>query len=325
MKPIILKGHIKPVTNVCFNKQGDLLFVSSKDKMVSVWYTENGELLGTYPHKGAVNWVDVNYDSTLIASACSTGDVYLWDVKSGKELSEKWTVNNAPIRVVQFSTGGKQLLVVVEKAYGNPSTVAIVDIDLTQTDKKKVLSVHSSIKFDNKALHAIWGPLNEHFIVGFDDGSVKVFETKSMECVKTIHDHKNGITRVISQNEGMMFITCSNDNTARIYDSIKFECLKTFSSGEPVNSACISPNKNYLILGGGTSAVNVTTTHARVAYFETRFFHLVYEEEIATVKGHFGPIHALVFSPDGKSFVSGGEDGFVKIYPLESEFEKWKE
>jgi len=227
--------------------------------------------------------------------------------------------------VVQFSTGGKQLLVVVERAYGNPSTIAIVDIDITQTEKKNVLSIKNTLKFENKALHAIWGPLNEHFIVGFDDGSVKIFESKSMECIKTIHDHKNSITRIVSAQEGMMFITCSNDNTARIYDSIKYEFHKSYSSGEPVNTACISPTRNHIILGGGTSAVNVTTTHARVAYFETRFFHLVYEEEIATVKGHFGPIHALVFSPDGKSFVSGGEDGFVKIYPLEQEYEKWKE
>jgi len=47
---------------------------------------------------------------------------------------------------------------------------------------------------------------------------------------------------------------------------------------------------------------------------------MVYEEEIGTVKGHFGPIHALAFSPDGKSYVSGGEDGFIKIHQFDKEY-----
>jgi len=138
--------------------------------------------------------------------------------------------------------------------------------------------------------------------------------------IKTLHDHKNGITKITFSKDKMLFITSSIDNTAKLYDSIKFEHQKTFSSGEPVNTASISPLKNHVILGGGTSAVNVTTTHARVAYFETRFFNLVFEEEFATVKGHFGPIHALCFNPDGKSYVSGGEDGFVKIHPFPEEY-----
>jgi translation initiation factor 3 subunit I len=112
----------------------------------------------------------------------------------------------------------------------------------------------------------------------------------------------------------MIFISASSDNTAKLFDTISFELLKTYRSGEPVNSAFISPLKNHIVLGGGTSSSLVTTTAARNAYFEARFFHMVYEEEIGTVKGHFGPIHALAFSPDGKSFVSGGEDGFVSFW-----------
>jgi len=59
---------------------------------------------------------------------------------------------------------------------------------------------------------------------------------------------------------------------------------------------------------------------ARVAYFETRFYNSVYEEEVGSIKGHFGPIHCLAFSPDGMSFVSGGEDGYVKLYKFDEEY-----
>lgn len=61
MKIYLLKGHERPITQVKFNSEGDLLFSSSRDYSVTVWRTENGERLGSYSgHNGAVLSVDVN-------------------------------------------------------------------------------------------------------------------------------------------------------------------------------------------------------------------------------------------------------------------------
>lgn len=35
-------------------------------------------------------------------------------------------------------------------------------------------------------------------------------------------------------------------------------------------------------------------------YILFRFFHMIFEEEIGRVKGHFGPINNLKFHPSGK-------------------------
>ena len=58
----------------------------------------------------------------------------------------------------------------------------------------------------------------------------------------------------------------------------------------------------------------MTTTSGKVGKFETRFFHLVYEEEFGTVKGHFGPINALAINPNGFSYASGAEDGYIRLH-----------
>ena len=48
MKPLLLQGHERSLTQIKYNREGDLLFSCSKDKTICVWYSDNGERLGTY-------------------------------------------------------------------------------------------------------------------------------------------------------------------------------------------------------------------------------------------------------------------------------------
>ena len=117
-----------------------------------------------------------------------------------------------------------------------------------------------------------------------------------------------------------MCITSSKDNTAKLLDVKTLNVLKTYETDRPVNSASISPLKDHVVLGGGQEAMSVTTTSGRVGKFEARFFQLVYQEEFGRVKGHFGPINTIAFHPDGKSYASGAEDGYVRIHHFDPEY-----
>ena len=57
----MLHGHERAITQIKYNKDGDLLFSVAKDTKPTVWFSGNGERLGTYNgHGGAVWCVDVN-------------------------------------------------------------------------------------------------------------------------------------------------------------------------------------------------------------------------------------------------------------------------
>ena len=62
MKPISLHGHERSITQIVYNREGDLLFSSAKDQNPNVWYSINGERLGTYDGHG--KWIiEIKYGS----------------------------------------------------------------------------------------------------------------------------------------------------------------------------------------------------------------------------------------------------------------------
>jgi translation initiation factor 3 subunit I len=110
------------------------------------------------------------------------------------------------------------------------------------------------------------------------------------------------------------FITSSKDKTAKLISAADLQVLKSYVADTPLNSAAITPVKDYVILGGGQAAMDVTTTSARQGKFEARFYHKIFEEEIGRVRGHFGPLNYVAVDPRGKSYASGGEDGYVRLH-----------
>ncbi|GFY68764.1 eukaryotic translation initiation factor 3 subunit I [Trichonephila inaurata madagascariensis] len=61
MRPLMLHGHERAITQIKYNREGDLLFSCSKDPTPNVWYSINGERLGSFDgHNGTVWCIDVN-------------------------------------------------------------------------------------------------------------------------------------------------------------------------------------------------------------------------------------------------------------------------
>ena len=140
------------------------------------------------------------------------------------------------------------------------------------------------------------------------------------KCVLEAQIHEKHIMDLQMSPDGTHFVTASTDRTAKIVDTVSLEVLKTFQSTVPINSAAISPLFDHVLIGGGQDASQVTTTSAKAGRFEARFFHKIYTEEFANVKGHFGPINAVAFSGDGTMFVSGGEEGYVRLHRFDADY-----
>lgn len=174
--------YLQSKTNLCaaicrFNADGDLLFSVSKDQQIGVWFSHNGERLGTYKgHQGAIWTVDVEPTSTMIASGSADNTIRLWDIKSGKCL-KTWDFPTA-VKRVEFSPDGRQLLGVTEKRMGHLGTIVVLNIDpdvnAEQSDERELTIVCD----ESKATVAGWSYLSKYIIAGHEDGSVSQYDAK---------------------------------------------------------------------------------------------------------------------------------------------------
>lgn len=315
MRPLLLKGHERSITSLKYNREGDLLFTTSKSPTFAVWYTDNGERLGTYEgHTGAVWMVDVDRNSEKVISGAADNYVKSWDAEYGRNVSS-W-LHSAPVRAVQFALGDKTFLSVTDQVMGNKPTIHFWD-SLAPTNKSLFEIVSKS---DFKILGACWGPLNDTVYTANEDGTVRIYDARNGKQLECIAAHKKSVMQLAFDKHQNVFVTASKDGDAKLYDAKTFQHLKTYTVGRAINSANISSTKPHVIMGGGQSAESVTTTRVESAQFRVRFFHLIYAEELGSVQGHFGPVNVLSFSPDGTGFASGGEDGYVRLHHFDESY-----
>ncbi|RAL37900.1 hypothetical protein DM860_000594 [Cuscuta australis] len=325
MRPILMKGHERPLTFLKYNREGDLLFSCAKDHNPTVWFADNGERLGTYRgHNGAVWSCDVSRDSTTVITASADQTSKLWDVKTGTPL---FTFQfDSPCRSVDFSIGDKLAVITTDQFLDIPSAIHVKRIsidpedDIDEQSDESVVTI-KGVSVGRRINRAVWGPLNRTIISGGDDAVLRIWDAETGKLLKESDKesgHTKGITSLVKSADGSHFITGSLDKSAKLWDIRNLTLLKTYASNSLVNAVDMSPLVDHIVLGGGQEARDVPKSDG--GKFEAKFYDKILEEEIGGVKGHFGPINALAFNPDGKSFASGGEDGYVRLHHFDSDY-----
>ncbi|SHO77298.1 Similar to S.cerevisiae protein TIF34 (eIF3i subunit of the eukaryotic translation initiation factor 3 (eIF3)) [Malassezia sympodialis ATCC 42132] len=330
MRPIVLSGHTRSLNQIKFNREGDLLFSVSKDNLVNVWYTHNGERLGTYNgHNGTVWSVDVDKKTVLLVTGSADNQMRLWNCKTG-ECLYVWEFPTAAKRVC-FNSDGTQILVITEERMGYRGALRVFNINRdpaswTKQDSEPMRTITFS---GSKATVAAFDALDKHIFTGHENGKVAVYSHDAEEGetgidaeleIHHVKAHSENVTDLQFGADATYFVTSSKDKSSNIIDAFTLDIIKTYSTDTPLNSAISLPTRPYVVVGGGQEAMSVTTTSARQGKFESRFWHKIFAEECARLPGHFGPINTLAVHPTGNAYASGGEDGYVRINWFDDSF-----
>lgn len=321
MRPILLQGHERSLTQIKYNKDGDLIFSCSKDHRINAWYSHNGERLGTYDgHNGTIWTVDMDSETRFLVSGSADNMMKLWDIGTGKCLYT-WEFPTA-IKRVAFSEDDSLIACITEQRMGYQGAVRIFKINRsgagTDQSEEPISMFHP---IESKATVLSFSHTSDLLVTGHESGKITLFNAKTgEEVVANKRAHREVITDIQMSQDRSYFITSSKDKSAKLFETKTLEELKSYVTETPLNSAAIATKRPYILLGGGQEAMNVTTTSLRQGKFETRFWHKVLEEEVGRVKGHFGPINTIAVHPAGTSYASGGEDGFVRVHHFDESY-----
>jgi translation initiation factor 3 subunit I len=180
---------------------------------------------------------------------------------------------------------------------------------------------------DYQYTKAVWGPRNESLLIATNTGKVLYYDIESASIISEEPVHSNEIFCITLTHDYTMLYTSSRDGTCKLLNPETLNVIRTFNYGKPCRTASVSPlfesldyQKFHVLMAGGQDAKDVTTTGAELGGFEMKLFNVIFNEKLSEVHGHFGPVHTTSFSPDGFSFASGAEDGYVHYHRFPPEY-----
>ena len=270
----------------------------------------------------------VKADSSRLLTSSADSTVRLWNVTSGEEYY-KWEFH-APSRSVSLSLGEELAVTTQDQFMQRKAQISVLKLAEDPHDQGTGVYANpiQTIEMTNVAgrhiTRAAFSPANDTILTCHDDGHIRRWDTETGKLLADKKIHDKIINDMRFSNDYTHFITASTDGRGRIVDTETLEVLKTYETQRPCNSAAICPIHDHVVVCGGQDAASVTTTTARSGKFESLFYHKIYEEEFGQVRGHFGPVNSVCYSPDGKKFVTGGEDGYVRLATFDSDYHTTK-
>jgi translation initiation factor 3 subunit I len=223
------------------------------------------------------------------------------------------------------------MLAVVQKLPGKGYCIDIYDADRDEEGNYTDEPLRTLKVPDDAVVNKVcWGRNNAYVLSVDDQGRLLKWSIDDEAVMESIKLSKRPLTDMSISKDRMMVLVSAKDMIARMVeldhrvedgsDDTKMKVLKTYESDRPLNTCAIHPTMNHVLVAGGQDANDVTLSGAAEGHFEVDFWHVYYEEHLASVHGHFGPVNTVAVSPNGLYFASGSEDGYVRLYQFDDTY-----
>jgi len=142
------------------------------------------------------------------------------------------------------------------------------------------------------------------FLSAGDDKTLRLWDVRTL--AETAQLTFPGAVNSVELSHDGKVLTVAAGTEVSFWDAQSYQCIKRFNlgvieaNGYGVNTASLHPQRKAFVAGGGNFWVYVHD-------FETG-------EELLCNKGHHGPVYGTRFTPDGKTYASGGDDGTIRFW-----------
>ncbi|KAJ5463071.1 hypothetical protein N7475_008015 [Penicillium sp. IBT 31633x] len=320
--PLTCHGHSRPVTHLSFSstvEDEQYYFISScKDNNPMLRDGITGDWIGTFlGHKGAVWQARLSADAAISATAAADFSAKVWDTYTGECLH---TLQHAHIvRAVAFpiqanpqvlATGGaeKKLRIFDLTRGGSSSASSTPPLpSASPANENGATSYEIGAGVHGGTIKSIvWNQDYNVITTAAEDRKIRWWDLRSRHpIVEYTVDGPIGsceLNSLASRPNDAGVLTVAAGKSVYLFDGVQpGRLLKRADYAYDVASAAVNSESGRLVTGSAND------TWARVYDLNT-------DEELEVQKGHHGPIWSISFSPDGKLYGTGSEDGTIKLW-----------
>ncbi|KAJ5238928.1 WD repeat protein [Penicillium chermesinum] len=272
-----------------------------------------GDWIGTFlGHKGAVWQSRLSADAAIAATAAADFSAKVWDTYTGECLH---TLQHAHIvRAIAFPIQANPQVL----ATGSAEKKLRI-FDLTRSGGSNGSSPSSPENADTIASYEIgpgvhggtiksivWNQDPSILTTAAEDRKLRWWDLRSRGAI--VEREVDGaigtceLNTLSTRPNESAIMTVAAGKSVYVYDGVvPGRILKKFDFDYDVASAAVNQESGRLVTGSAND------TWARVYDLDT-------QEELEVQKGHHGPIWSVSFSPDGKLYGTGSEDGTIKLW-----------
>ena len=289
-----LSGHKAGIMNLAFSPDGTRLASASLDGTARIWNVQpqSGGELHTFPAEADVMDLELSPDGRKLAVGNLYGPAMILDAESGKVLLTLPGEEGTGVYRVSFSPDGTRLATV-----GQDNMIRIWD---AQTGK--VLSAwrghdpgETGLMFYG-TIDVSYSPDGTRLATAGTDGVAKVWDIKTGKELFSFTGHTAGLTTLVYSPDGSKIATASDDATVRVWDANTGQEIYRFQPDPEMRNwgLAFSPDSTRLATGTGWTAI-------------VKMWDLTTGKELYTLPSQVETVKDIVFSPDGKRFITSGQ------------------
>lgn len=285
------RGHTTAIRALAWSPDGQYVASAGEytgQEAIWIWDVATGQPTAYWTgHDKRINSLAWSSDGRWVASGGDDETVRLWDAHSGQQ-QRLFEGFDSPIDCVAISAHSQFLA-------ANSQNGTVTVWQLPNGDQKMQLGLESG-----GANCVAWSPNNLLITVGTQDAA-RIWDIQTRTQANQLAGPIQG-RKVVWSGDGRWIATQAGANVLELWDAVTGQEIAQWNGRNPA----WSPD-NLLIAGDYERYLRIWDAESSSSFFGG---------ELVKLEGHTGSISIVVWSPDGRRLVSGGEDRVIRLWGL---------